>query len=87
MYKHTIHTPNTPLYTPSIHTLYTHPLYTPSKSPVHIMKGMVTRQIAAGAKHTLAVTLKGDLWVWGHGDNGRLGNNEKRGTLLPEKVY
>ena len=50
------------------------------------MKGMVTRQIAAGAKHTLAVTLKGDLWVWGHGDNGRLGNNEKRGTLLPEKV-
>lgn len=26
---------------------------------------------------------KGVIYTWGHGDNGRLGNGDKRGTLLP----
>ena len=32
----------------------------------------------------MCVTSQGKVFVWGHGDNGRLGNGAKRGTLLPE---
>lgn len=48
------------------------------------LKGMLVISIACGAKHTLCCTRKGDVYAWGHGDNGRLGNGQKRGSLLPE---
>lgn len=35
-------------------------------------------QVAAGAKHTLALTAKGEVYSWGHGDNGRLGHGGSR---------
>ncbi len=45
-----------------------------------------TGMVAGGAKHSACVTRRGRLYTWGHGDNGRLGNGAKRGTLLPEPV-
>lgn len=48
------------------------------------MRGRMVSMVAAGAKHTVASTAKGDVYTWGHGDGGRLGNGEKRGTLVPE---
>ncbi len=34
------------------------------------------RQITAGFNHTCAVDADGDLWCWGRGDNGQLGQEE-----------
>ena len=44
------------------------------------------KMTGAGSKHSLAISSKGDLFSFGHGDNGRLGNNERRGCLAPEIV-
>ena len=50
------------------------------------LKSEVIRMVAGGAKHALAVSQSGDVWSFGHGDNGRLGNNSTRGSLVPEKT-
>ena len=50
------------------------------------LKSEVVRMVAAGAKHSLAVSQSGDVWSFGHGDNGRLGNNVTRGSLVPERT-
>ena len=51
---------------------------------VHRLKSEVIRMVSGGAKHSLAVSQSGDIWAFGHGDNGRLGNNATRGSLVPE---
>ena len=41
---------------------------------------------AAAGAHTLAVTEAGELWSWGCGSLGRLGHNDARSRLRPERV-
>jgi E3 ubiquitin-protein ligase HERC2 len=54
---------------------------------VETLAGKVVRHISAGAKHTLAVTLKGDLWAFGSCEDGRLGNGELHGfALYPQRI-
>jgi|TARA_B110000208_G_C11593317_1_gene367127 E3 ubiquitin-protein ligase HERC2 len=41
----------------------------------------------AGAKHSVAVTSgNGLIFSWGMGDQGRLGNGQEIGCLLPSKI-
>ena len=41
----------------------------------------------AGAKHSIAISQgNGDLFSWGMGDQGRLGNGSEVGSLVPLKV-
>ena len=39
---------------------------------------------AAGSKHSMAISHNGTVYTWGHGEKGRLGNGDRRGTLVPE---
>ena len=50
---------------------------------VEKMKIEVVTMCAAGAKHSLVLTQRGDIWSFGHGDNGRLGNGASLGSLVP----
>eukprot|EP00945_MAST-04E_sp_MAST-4E-sp1_P002433 g2433.t1 len=40
---------------------------------------------AAGSKHSLGMSHSGIVYTWGHGDKGRLGNGDRRGSLIPEE--
>jgi len=42
--------------------------------------------VAAGEYHTVAVTIEGELWVWGHGAWGQLGLDDKATRLAPTLV-
>jgi len=42
--------------------------------------------VACGNAHTISVTEEGELWAWGHGKGGRLGHNDERDRLAPERV-
>ena len=53
---------------------------------VHRLKSEVIRSAAAGAKHSVCVSQSGDIWSFGHGDNGRLGNGATQGSLVPERT-
>lgn len=37
----------------------------------------VVRHVACGNRHSAAVTIEGDLYTWGEGDHGRLGEKEQ----------
>jgi alpha-tubulin suppressor-like RCC1 family protein len=56
--------------------------------PVDMHGSMAScRMVAAGAKHSLAITPKGQVFAWGHGGNGRLGLGEgHEAALLPVEV-
>ena len=43
-------------------------------------------QIAGGKKHMLALGEDGEVWSWGHGACGKLGNNSSRDQLEPFPV-
>ncbi|MDQ1074609.1 MULTISPECIES: hypothetical protein [Microbacterium] len=40
-------------------------------------------QISAGTEHSLAVTTDGDVWAWGRGTEGQLGNGEAQNSAVP----
>jgi len=58
----------------------------PSPRIVEALRGQVMRVVAGGSKHSGSVSRKGKLYMWGHGDKGRLGNGAQRGTSTPELV-
>lgn len=42
--------------------------------------------LAAGRKHTAAVTDDGCAWTWGYGGSGRLGHGDREDKLVPTKL-
>lgn len=45
------------------------------------------KAVAAGSKHSLAITVDGVVYSWGHGGNGRLGLGDKcEAALVPTQV-
>eukprot|EP00301_Raphidiophrys_heterophryoidea_P004922 c12104_g2_i4.p1 GENE.c12104_g2_i4~~c12104_g2_i4.p1 ORF type:complete len:603 (-),score=121.44 c12104_g2_i4:21-1829(-) len=44
------------------------------------------KQLACGEYHSVAVTVKGDVWTWGEGSKGQLGLGIKEKRLVPMKV-
>ncbi len=45
----------------------------PTFIPKFVQDKIVVRQVAAGARHMLAVTQRGELYSWGQGKSGKLG--------------
>eukprot|EP00931_Biecheleriopsis_adriatica_P060509 TRINITY_DN36354_c0_g1_i1.p1 TRINITY_DN36354_c0_g1~~TRINITY_DN36354_c0_g1_i1.p1 ORF type:complete len:1720 (+),score=309.26 TRINITY_DN36354_c0_g1_i1:45-5204(+) len=46
----------------------------------------VIKQVSCGHEYTLAVTMVGELWAWGHGENGQLGLGGSQEQLTPQHV-
>ena len=43
-------------------------------------------QAEAGCEHSVAITLEGQLYTWGHGDSGRLGHGDDKTQTIPKPV-
>jgi alpha-tubulin suppressor-like RCC1 family protein len=46
----------------------------------------VVVQVAAGYRHTMALTASGELYAWGQGDSGQLGHGGKEHLAVPRVV-
>jgi alpha-tubulin suppressor-like RCC1 family protein len=59
---------------------------TQRKTPIQVsgLSGVVA--VAAGAKHSLALTSAGVLWVWGDNQYGQIGNGNTTDQKLPVQV-
>ena len=59
-----------------------------SKTPVKVSlpSGVTASAIAAGGSFGMAIGSNGNLYSWGDGDNGQLGNNTTTFTSTPVKV-
>ncbi len=44
------------------------------------------RSVSAGSEHTCAVSNDNNVYCWGEGANGRLGNNEDNSQFIPTRV-
>jgi alpha-tubulin suppressor-like RCC1 family protein len=51
--------------------------------PVHLATLSNVVRISAGQYHSLAIDANGDLWAWGHGSSGQIGNGTTNGTNTP----
>ncbi|CAK8539908.1 unnamed protein product [Lathyrus sativus] len=49
----------------------------------HTLVGENPVSVSAGRAHTVALTSKGDMWVWGSGKNGRLGLSSSVDEIEP----
>lgn len=58
---------------------------TPQRVP--LPEGMAVVQVAAGGRHTGAVTRDGKVLSWGWGEEGQLGHNSERNQLLPRPAH
>jgi len=58
----------------------------PTLLAVESLGGAAAVLVAAGYVHTVAVTLEGELWVWGHGRRGQLGLGDEANRLAPTRV-
>lgn len=43
---------------------------------VDALRGVGVRQIACGSGHTVVLTIDGEVYTWGRGDDGRLGHGD-----------
>ena len=43
-------------------------------------------QVAAGHSHSTALTVTGELYAWGKGDDGQLGHGDKEDVAVPRVV-
>jgi len=60
------------------------PIQVKDQSGNSVLEGIV--YIAAGAKHSLAVTSDGAVWAWGWNEYGQLGHGDTISTSLPVEV-
>lgn len=60
------------------------PYFVPKKVQFFDEIGDKVKQIAAGNYHTVALTQKGDIYTWGRGQYGVLGNGANALSLTPE---
>lgn len=54
--------------------------------PAKLMEAGTTRAVACGDEHSIAVSRSGEVWVWGNGNNSRLGFPNSASVLLPRKL-
>ncbi len=58
------------------------------KSPreVQALRGAKAVQVACGARHTVVLTDKAEVYTWGFGAEGRLGHGDEEDQRLPKRV-
>lgn len=54
---------------------------------IESFQGKHIRDIACGSSHSAAVSVNGELFTWGQGDNGRLGHGDNNNQTKPKQVY
>ena len=50
------------------------------------LKGKVVVQLAAGAEHTVCVTIDGSVYSWGDGSDGQLGLDDTADRAVPTPI-
>ena len=50
------------------------------------LEGVTVVKIGAGSEHSAAISDKGIVYTWGHGDGGRLGHGDNSQCLLPSPI-
>ncbi|ETV92589.1 hypothetical protein H310_13245 [Aphanomyces invadans] len=58
----------------------------PTLVETFIDDGVRLQAVDCGDSHTVALSADGEIWTWGRGDNGRLGNGELISLDYPEPV-
>lgn len=53
---------------------------------VQMPENVPCRQVAAGTKHSMALSTQGDMFSWGHGGHGRLGHGACDAAMRPTKI-
>jgi alpha-tubulin suppressor-like RCC1 family protein len=51
-----------------------------------LLQGCPMASVDCGDKHTIALSADGEIWTWGNGANGRLGNGDVIGLDYPEPM-
>ncbi|OQR95960.1 regulator of chromosome condensation (RCC1) [Thraustotheca clavata] len=59
---------------------------TPALVETFIDDGCPIASVDCGDAHTVALSVDGEVWTWGRGDNGRLGNGELISLEYPEPM-
>ena len=49
-------------------------------------QGAQIAKISCGELHSIALTTDGEVWIWGNGEYGRMGNGVNTSAKLPEPV-
>lgn len=49
-------------------------------------QGVPVKSVECGELHTVALTKDGEIWAWGNGEYGRLGNGASDNFEVPEPV-
>jgi len=55
-------------------------------SPIAVVSAFGFVDISAGSSHTCALTADGDIWCWGRGTDGQLGDGQKLTSNAPVRV-
>ncbi|ETV70836.1 hypothetical protein, variant [Aphanomyces astaci] len=58
----------------------------PTLVETFIDDGVRVQAVDCGDSHTVALSADGEIWTWGRGDNGRLGNGELISLDFPEPL-
>eukprot|EP00315_Gephyrocapsa_oceanica_P006507 CAMPEP_0185341590 /NCGR_PEP_ID=MMETSP1363-20130426/98702_1 /TAXON_ID=38817 /ORGANISM="Gephyrocapsa oceanica, Strain RCC1303" /LENGTH=457 /DNA_ID=CAMNT_0027940817 /DNA_START=717 /DNA_END=2087 /DNA_ORIENTATION=- len=58
----------------------------PSPTPIRSMLGVTIRSVAAGNKHSLAISSSGQLFTWGRGADGQCGHGDQVRRCQPTLV-
>jgi len=52
-----------------------------------VFDGEAVVLVAAGREHTACVSMKGTLWSWGNGEDGRLGHGDEESRQRPQRLH
>ena len=58
----------------------------PQKIAYFSSAGIKVAIVDAGCEHSVAISTKGELFTWGHGDSGRLGHGDSASERTPKRV-